>query len=87
MIPIELRTLKRVGGCARRINVLGFLFGEREKEFIVNLRSNTTCFEDMLTTKATNVPPSKCNQDECPNFRVGTAGSVKIVWDNPGATI
>ncbi len=75
---MELANLKRVGGCARVINILGLLFGENVEEDVIPVRLRASCTK-MLT--------GMCSIEGCPRYRTGTAGSSRISWDNKGATI
>lgn len=67
----------RVGGCLlTRVNILGLLFGEHEREDIIPVRLVTRCKEKLS---------KKCNVFDCPRYRIGTLGGMRISWDNRGA--
>lgn len=68
---MELSNIRRVGGCAQRLNVLGLLFDENESEDILPVRLRASCKHQLSDC---------CSIEKCKRYRIGTAGSHRISW-------
>lgn len=81
---MEITDIRRVGGCASQINILGLLFGEVQEENVLPLRLRTAC--PWKYSKNCCIITTVFGEDRgCPRYRTGTVGSHKISWDATGA--
>lgn len=67
--------LKRIGGCNIVKGIMGILFEDYDT---IPIRILSECNRKLSRT---------CSQEHCPRYRIGTVGTHKVSWDNPGASM
>lgn len=70
-----MSNIRRIGGCAKRENIIGILFNDVETEYIIPVRLRS-CPKKLSKNCCLSHKEGGCHR-----YRIGTKGSTRISWD------